>query len=190
MATLTLGDVSDALSQLFMPMITDQINTTAVGLNLIPTINGGGKNAAWTAKLSGRSNATGYTEGADMADVDFDSEAREDAVLAWAQYRKGAKVSGLAQAAASSNQQPGSLLAEGVQDLFSDEVSDGVERMALGLGTDLYVGTGAGNTLIGLDTAIAATGVYAGIDQGVHAEWASHVDTLAASALSFPSCSW
>ena len=186
MATLTLGDFSDALSQVFGPNIISQINLLAIGLNLIPTVPGAGKNAAWTAKLTGRTNAAGYVEGADMADVDFDSEKREDAVLAWAEYRKGAKVSGLAQAAAASNLQPGSVLSEGLGDLFSDEVTDAIERLALGMGTNLYNGTGGGaDPMIGLETAVAAAGVYAGIDPGVDPEWASTVQSIPTGDLSF-----
>lgn len=186
MATLTLGDFSDALSQVFGPRIISQINLLAIGLNLIPTVTGYGKNAAWTAKLSGRTNAAGFVEGADMADGDFDSEKRTDAVLAWAEYRKGAKVSGLAQAAAASNHEPGSLLMEGMGDLFSDEVYDGVERMALGMGTDLYSGDGtAGTPFIGLETAVSDVGVYAGIDPGVDAEWKSFIQNTPVGDLSF-----
>lgn len=186
MATLSLSDLSDALSQLFQPNITNQINLVAVGLNLIPTVNGGGKNAAWTAKFTGRSNAAGYTEGADMVGGDFDSELREDAVLPWGQYRKGAQVSGLAQAAASSNMQPGSVLDEGMADVFDDEIGDAVDRMALGLGTDIYAGDGsASNPLIGLEAAVASSGTYATIDPGTFTEHVSVAQSVPLATLSF-----
>lgn len=186
MATLSLSDISDALSQVFGPRIVSQINLLAIGLNLVPTVPGAGKNAAWTAKLTGRTNAAGYAEGADMGAADFDQEKREDAVLSWAQYRKGAKLSGLAQAAANSNLQPGSLLQEGLGDLFGDEVNDAIERLALGLGTNFYNGTGgAADPMIGLETAVAAAGVYGGIDPGVDPEWASTVQSIPTGDLSF-----
>lgn len=186
MATLSLSDISDALSQTFRNQITNQINLLAIGLNLVPTVKGAGQNAAWTAKLTGRTDAEGYVEGADMADADFDSEAREDAILNWAQYRKGAKLSGLSQAAANSNVQPGSLLTEGKSDLFGDEISDGIERCALGMGRDFYSGVGSTQfPLIGLETAIAATGTYASINQGVFSEWGSTVQNIATANLSF-----
>jgi hypothetical protein len=187
MATLTLSDVSAALSQLFQPQITSQINTTAVGLNLIAAVNGGGKNAAWTAKFTGRTDAAGYVEGADMADGDFDSEVRQDAVLPWAQYRKGAKLSGLAQAAAASNEQSGSLMAAGVSDLFHDELGDANERMARGLGSDLYAGDGsAGNPMVGLAAAVDdGVAVYATIDPAVRTEWVSESNSVVTASLSF-----
>jgi len=186
MATLSLADISDALSQLFQPQITDQINTTAIGLNLIPTVDGGGKNAAWTAKFTGRTDGAGFAEGADMTAPDFDSEVREDAILTWAQYRKGAQLSGLAQAAAASNNTPGSLMDSGMSDLFDDEVSDANERLALGIGRNLYNGTGAAaDPMIGLETAVDATGVYATIDPGVRPEWVSTEQTIPAASLSF-----
>ena len=187
MATLTLADISDALSQLFLPNIVDSINTTAIGLTLIPTVDGGGKNAAWTVKFTGRTNAGGYAEGADMTDPDFDSEKKKDGILPWAQYRKGAKLSGLAQAAASSNEQPGSVLSEGMTDLFDEEIGDGVERLALGLGTDLYSGDGsAGNPMIGLEAAIDdSAAVYATIDPALFPEWVSTVQSVPVGDLSF-----
>ena len=186
MATLVLADVSDALSQTFRNRITSQIMLLAIGLNLIPTVQSGGKNAAWTAKVSGRADAEGYAEGADMAAGDFDAEIRLDAVLPWAQYRKGAQLSGLAQAAANSNAQPGSILGDGRGDLFSDEIYDAVERMAMGMGRDIYSGVGSAQyPLIGLVTAVAAAGVYATIDPAVHTEWVSHVVNVATADLSF-----
>lgn len=186
MATLTLGDISDALSQVFENQITNQINTTNVGLNLITTKLGGGKNAAWTAKLTGRTDAAGYDEGADMVDGDFDAEARVDAILSWAQYRKGAKLTGLAQAAAASNHQSGSLNAENTADLFDDEVGDAGERLSNGLGRDLFSGDGSsGNPMIGLETAIAGSGTYATIDPGSFPEWVSTEDTHSLAGLSF-----
>ena len=186
MATLSLSDISDALSQLFEAEITTQINTTSIGLNLIPTIAGGGKNAAWTAKFTGRTNAAGYAEGADMAPGDFDSEVRKDALLSWAQYRKGGQLSGLSQAAAASNTNSGSLNAQGMSDLFDDEIGDANERLALGLGTDLYGGDGsAGNPLIGLETAISGAGIYAGLNPATYPEHVSVDATHALAGLSF-----
>ena len=184
MADLSLSDISDALSLVFRPEIQNQINRNVVLLNLLAVDTDGGKSVNWTAKFSGRDNAAGYAEGADMEDADFDSELRENALLNWATYRKGAKVTGLAQAAHATNHNPQSVAEFGGVDVFADEIKDAAHRLSLGIGVDLYAGDGSsGNPLVGLETAVAATGTYAAIAQSSFAEHASVVQAV--TGLSF-----
>ena len=74
---------------------------------------GSGKACFWTAKFTGRTDAVGFVEGADMIAGDFDAEVREDATLSWAQYRKGAQVSGLANASVGTDQYGASVAGPG-----------------------------------------------------------------------------
>lgn len=185
MADLTLADISDALSLVFRPKIQSQINRNVVLLNLLRIKSGHGKVSNWTAKFTGRTNAAGFTEGADMAGGDFDFEKRVDATLNWAQYRKGAKVTGLAQATHATNHSPESAAEMGGSDIFLDEVEDATHRLALGIGQDLYSGDGsAGTPLVGLDLAVLGSGTYATIAPGTYAEHVSSESTSTLAALS------
>lgn len=185
MAMVELADISDALSLVFRAKITSQINRNVVLLNLLPVVDGDGKVCTWTAKFSGRTNAAGYTEGADMADGDFDNEARVPATLNWATYRKGAKVSGVAAAAAASSVNPQSATADAGGDVFLSEIHDAVDRLALGIGADLYSGDGsAAHPLIGLASWADSAGAIASIDPAAYAEWAGNESSVALANLS------
>ena len=185
MADLALADISAALSLVHREKIVNSINRNVVLTQLIPIVQGSGKVCSWTVKFTGRATGAGFTEGADMGASDFDQERRVQASLSWAQYRKGAKVTGLAAAGHASSVNPQSAAEVGGEDIMLDEISDGTKQLALGLAEDTFAGTGgASDPLIGLDTAVAATGTYAGINQATYAEWASTVQTDAIGALS------
>lgn len=183
MALLELADFSDALSLVYKQRITNNINRVCVLAQLIPVVQDEGKVCTWTTKLTGRSDAAGYTEGADMADGDFDNELRVPGSLAWGQYRKGAIVSGLASAAAATNY---SAQSAGGPDIFGDEIKDATDRLARGIATDLYAGTGSSShPLVGLAAAVKASSSYGTIDPGTYTEWVSFAQTTASASLSF-----
>ena len=185
MADLTLSDISDALSLVYRDKIQNQINRNVVLLNLLSIKQDGGKVANWTAKFTGRTNAAGYAEGADMGASDFDFELREDAVLNWGQYRKGAKVTGLAQATHATNYNPESVAEFGGSDVFADEIKDAAHRLALGINVDLYAGDGsASNPLVGLDAVVATGDTYAGISGASIPEHNGTVQTFTLASLS------
>ena len=187
MATVTKADISDALSLVHAGRLINQINLNTVLLNVIPVVPGEGKVASWTVEFTGRSDSAAYAEGADMADGDFDAEIRKSATLDWASYRKGAKVSGLAQAVAASNYRPETLTGRGGTDLMMKEVNDAVNRLALGLGKALYSGAAGASPeeIVGIETAIDSSGTYATLAPGTYAEWVAAEDTLPAASLSF-----
>lgn len=183
MALVELADISDALSLVYGPRLTNNINRLVILSRLIPVVQDGGKVCTWTTKLTGRSDAVGYTEGADMADGDYDNEARVPGSLNWAQYRKGAIVSGLASAAAASSLNAASA---GGPDLFGDEIMDATDRLARGVGVDLYAGVASSShPLVGLATMVLGSGTYGTIVPGTYPEWVSFAQTTAAASLSF-----
>ncbi len=187
MATVTKADISDALSLVHQGRLINQINLNTVLLNVIPVVPGEGKVLSWTVEFTGRSDGAAYAEGADMADGDFDAEIRKSATLDWASYRKGAKVSGLAAAIAGTNFKPGTLTGRHGPDLMMKEVNDAVNRLALGLGADLYGGTEAASPdeIVGIEEAILGSGTYATLASGSFSEWKSAENELASASLSF-----
>lgn len=187
MATVTKADISDALSLVHMGALVNQINLNTVLLNVIPVMPGEGKVCSWTTEFTGRSDAAAFAEGADMVDGDFDAQTRKSATLQWASYRKGAKVSGLAAAVAASNYRPGTLTGNAGPDLMMKEVQDAVNHLAIGIGKALYNGAAGASPeeIVGLETAIDSTGVYATIDASVDTEWKSSENSLALASLSF-----
>lgn len=183
MAILELADISDALSLVYRNRITNNINRVCILSQLLPVVQDSGKVCTWTTKLTGRSDAVGYTEGADMADGDFDNEARVPGSLAWAQYRKGAIVSGLASAAAASSF---SAQSAGGPDMLADEIMDATDRLARGVAADLYAGAlSSSHPLAGLSLAVKASTSYGSIDPATYTEWVSFAQTTASASLSF-----
>ena len=172
MATQTLGDFSDALSQLFAPLLVRQMNRKTVLASLLRKMPGSGKNMAWDVTFDAQTGGSTYTEGADVGAGDLQNDLEEDAILGWAQYRRAFGISGLALAAASSS--IGN--AREYLDMIVKKALDSSSRLISDINSDLYVGTGAGLTAVGLDPALAVSGTYATIDKGVQTEWQGNVD--------------
>jgi len=180
MATVSLSAISAVMNLIFGDAMADQIRRDVLLPNLLPVRTGRNSTMTWTAKFSNRSAGGAFAEGADMADADFDSHARVQASLAWAEYRTGAKVSGLSEALSRVNGSP-SL----DPSLFSDEIRDAIDYLAVLVSSDSYAGNVAASPpeLAGLATAVDSSGTYAGIAPGTYSEWASAENTLAATAL-------
>ncbi len=169
MAVQVLSDFTDALSQLFDPMLQRQMNRETVLLALLMKRDGRGKNVAWDVKFSGITGGSTFTEGADVGAGDLLQDTNDDAILSWGQYRRNFGLSGLATAAASTS--PGSA-----NELLDMIVSDGIDsasKLVSDINGDLYDGT---TDVIGLQSALAATGTYATIAKASEAEWAGNVD--------------
>jgi hypothetical protein len=177
MATLALADVSAALTILLMQPMTDQFRRDVPILSLLSVTTGKGANCNWKAKFEARTAGGAYAEGADMADGDFDSHDRAQAVLNWGQYRKGAKVSGLNVAAHAS---------EGGE-IMDEEIRDAIDDLAKDLGTDVYAGDPAASPveLAGAALAIdSAAGTFAGLASSTYADWLGNESSLADADLS------
>lgn len=182
----TLSDLSAVMSVAHQDRLMKQFSTEAVLLNLLPIEDGIGKNCAWDVKFDGRTAGGPYAEGAAKSDGDFDTHTRVNAVLSWAQYRKGAKVSGLAQAAAASI--GGTPLYGGEMDAFLEELGDALEELAVELAGDLYAGNPAASPteLAGAALAVAAgSSAFAAIDPDDHPTWVAGVDSVASGSLTF-----
>lgn len=170
MAVQALADFSDALSQLFAPILVRQMNRKVVLTNLLRKVNGSGKNCAWDVTFSGITDASTYTEGADVSSYDNDTE--EDAILSWGQYRQNFGISGLALSVAMSSQGN----AREYLDMIMKKAVDSGSKMLSDMNGDLYAGTGGSVDIVGLDAALATTGTYAGIAKATYSEWQGNVD--------------
>jgi hypothetical protein len=171
MAVQNLSDFSAALSQLFDPLLQRQVNRHTVLLSLLMKMDGKGKNCAWDARFTGATAGT-YTEGADVGAGDLQQDINEDAILSWGQYRSNFGVSGLATAASGTSQGNATELL----DMIASDALDSAAVLASEMNADLYNGSGA-NSIIGLDSALATTGTYAGIAKATYPEWEGNVDT-------------
>jgi hypothetical protein len=184
MATVSLSDVSAALSLLLQTRQARQFRTDVPLLAILP-IMGNGRNDALTynPKFDGRTAGGPYNEGADMADVDFDGHKRAKAIIPWAQYRTGAKISGLASALVGQDA-PGQAFD---MDLWNEEVNDAIDKLAVDLGQDLYAGdpTASPTELAGAAIAIDdSAAVFATINPAVDTAWVSGNNSIPFASLS------
>lgn len=185
MATLTRADISAAISLLLQDKLVDQFRRDLILTHLFAVKDGYGESLNWNPKFTGRTAGGAYAEGADMADGDFDSHDRARATLQWAAYRAGAKISGLAMAAAA-NRYAGAPGMGG--DLFDEELEDAIDKIALDLGVDFYAGdeTASPVELAGAARAVDSTLTpFAGLAVGTYPEWVGGENSIAATALSF-----
>ena len=178
MAADTLAQLSPALSQTFAKKLTKAWNRQAVGLGLIPVVSddgqGDGKNVSWSVAFSG-ATAGSFQEGSDVAPSEYNQDPDVPAVLSWGMYRAPFKLSNLEINAASRS------IANATQlgNLVGLRLEGSITKMLDVMAGDFYTGTGTdafGNpNLIGLQTALAATGTYATIAKATYPEWAGVV---------------
>lgn len=66
-----------------------------------------------------------------------------------------------------------------LRDLFAYDIQNGIRALSERMSGLLYTGTGIATDggMIGLQTAVAATGAYAGIDPATYAGWSAFVNT-------------
>ena len=176
----TLSDITTALSTIFDEQMAREWNRLCVGLTMLPIVPGKGKAVNWDASFSG-ATAGAYTEGSDIGIGEYSGDKFVPATLAWGEYRSAFQLSELEiNAAASSYGSPSAIV-----DLFGERILGATTKLASTFNADLYTGTGTGGdsastNIVGLTTAIAASGAYAGITRGanssnVYAEWEGNV---------------
>jgi len=182
MATLALSAISAVLNLLYQDQMADLVRRDVVLPNLLPVRPDPNGAAYWPVKSAGRTAGGAYAEGADMADGDYDAHNRLQGTLAWVEYRKGAKVSGLAEAVARANGTP--AIGSGLMD---DEIRDAVDALAVDLANHSYAGNGSATPaqVTGLATAVASSGTYAGINPSSYTDWVAAQGTFALADMSF-----
>jgi hypothetical protein len=168
-----LTNISKALAQTFATELTRNWNRKAVFLQNIRIVSGagqgGGQNVGWDVEFStsGATAAT-FTEGADITTYTQDPVTK--ATLAWGMYQSSFSLSNLEINAASANVSNATALEDIVGERFLGAIAAICDKME----TDCFSGTAA-PAIVGLDTAIAATGSYAGVSTGTYTEWKGNV---------------
>lgn len=158
-------NLSSALSQVYAPRLIRNFNRLSVLASVIPKEAGRGKNVAWDTMMSAASAAS-FTDGADVSTYDVDTPV--PATLSWGLYRSSFSISGLAQAAAASS----SGTAEELMALIDTSATNSAMKLISTINADLFSGSSA---IVGLASALAATGTYASIAKGTYSEWAGNV---------------
>jgi len=176
-STTTISDV--IVSAMLAERIRSQINRRCVLLNLLP-YEMGGDPLSWTVKFRGRTAAGVVAQTAAAPTATQDTPVK--ATLNMGEYADTAAVTGRAESAAALALNP--LGVAGGQSLMMSEINDAVGNIAETLANDIYSGSGS-NSIIGLATAVDATGTYAGIDPTTYTEWVSVEDTGALADVSF-----
>lgn len=175
MATVDLSEVSASLSVLLQNPMQNMFRTDNTLLSMLPVEYGRGAVWDFDVKFNARSAGGAYAEGADMSASDFDAHSRKKGAINWAQYRTGARVSGLTYANTGDN-------------TLMDEIKDATVELMDILAGDVYAGdeTGSPVELGGLARAIDATGAYAGFNPATSGQeaWSSVEDTMALADIS------
>lgn len=186
MATTTLSAISAALSLVYAKELTTQINRVTVLPYLLPVTRGVGQSCNWTAEFTGAANASAVADGTARSASDADAEVERPAVLQWALYDKTSSVGRIAQAAAASNANPGSIGTVRGDLLMGRAVSQAF-RLATGISQHLYSGNPAASPVqvAGAALAIDSSGTFAGIDPTTYTEWAATESTSALASVSF-----
>jgi len=176
MAAETLASISGALAQTFAPQITRLWNRQAIlakTLRSIPGVGqGGGQNVAWDVEYSG-ATAASFAEGSDVASSEFSTDPVTKAVLSWGQYRSAFQLSNLEINAAAGN----IANATALEDIVGERFLGSVTKLISKINLDCFSGTGGSNaapTIVGLDTALDSSGLYAGINKASITEWAGN----------------
>ncbi len=163
-----LATILAQLATLFEPEIVRQINRSAVLSSLIRWLPiESGKRVEWVVEGDGHIFES-YAEDADPANYAVD--VLKNANLAHAQYWAPFSLTEAAAAGAQNTGNPA-----GATNLLRRYLENSLTKLADGINGKLFTGTGA-NEITGLETGVDSTGVYAGIDQGVDAYWASTED--------------
>lgn len=178
MAGEALAVVSPALTQSFSRTLYKVWNRQALLASILQLEDEGGvgdaKQVAWDVAFSG-ATAASFAEGSDIAPSEFNQDPLVPAVLPWGQYRAAFKLSNLEINAAARNQAGPQQLAN----LVALRLEGSLTKLISVFNADLYTGTGtdgSGNpNVVGLNTALAATGTYAAIPKATYPEWQGNV---------------
>lgn len=175
MAVETYADISAALSQSFETELYHQFNREATFLAELPARPASDKTLSWDVEFTAGADADAVQEGSDVASGEMTTDKPVPASLGTALYRTAFALSDseIKKAALSNGS------AEALIDILGDRVFTKAARLASKINKDLFTGTGTNGggfaNIIGLYTAAAASGSYAGIDPGTYTEWKSVV---------------
>ncbi len=181
MATLGRADIAAALNLIYADRIYDQFRRDIVVPHFMEVKDDSNNTCTWRVKFDARTAGGAYAEGADMGDGDYDSHDRVQGQLSWANYRKGAKVSGLAQAISQANGQ-GNFNG----DVFMEEIDDAIDALAVDFSSDCYGGNPGASPVELAGAALAidgSSGTFAGIATSSYPDWVSVEDTTTSAAL-------
>lgn len=170
MADENFAAVSPALEQRIRNRIVKQYNRSNVTLDLLPKIQGRGKNLAWDISVG---TATGQVFDDGQAVATFNNDTEVLATLPWAEYGDAFKITGRAEDVASGSD---TELAE----LFLWKLTQARERGGVLANTDLWTGAGTAGPQLFFGLTISggpldSTGTYAGQSRATFPQWAGNV---------------
>jgi|GEM_PF-1464558 len=178
MAADILPNIQPALAQTFAKRLVKAWNRQAITISQIPVVSdmgqGDAKQIAWDVEFSG-AGAAAFLEGSDVAQSEFLQDPIVPAVVPWGMYRSAFKISNLEINAASRS------IANATQlgDIVGLRLESAITKMLSRMNADFFTGTGSdanGNpTLVGLTSALSATGTYAGLSKAQYPEWGGNV---------------
>lgn len=161
-----------ALATIMEQKVAPQINRSSILLQLLSAVPADGKNITWDVS-TGTAVPTTAAIADGVAVTNFNSDTKQPAVLTYTTYHDAFAVTGLAEATAAAAGNPLQLA-----NLVEDEMRDALTRLGAAIGSDLYVGTGANDKMMGLVDAtsggIISTGTYAGISRDTYPQWAGN----------------
>lgn len=178
MAVETLSGISSALATTFAARLRRQWNRVAVTAAVIPMVpatgQGGGKQIGWDVEFSGASAAS-FAEGSDVGAGEYNTDPIQPAVLSFGQYRSAFQLSNLEIKAAQANIANAAELGR----IFAERLDGSVSKIASVANADIWTGTGSDGSsnpnIIGIPTALAASGAYAGLSKSTFTEWAGNI---------------
>ena len=187
------ADIAAALSQTFAAKIARQYNRVTMLASVIGSegaVQGNAKNIAWDVIAgtgpvdsdgyhSGQM-ATAYNEGTAVAENEFTVDPIVPAILPWGLYRASFSVTD--QEFDTANVSKAMADAASFK-LFEERFLSACTKLASVQNVDLWSGTGTAvgglyvgaPNIVGLSTALAASGTYAQLAVSDYPEWASNV---------------
>lgn len=174
----SLSGISSALATTFGSKLRHQFNRKAALAKHLDVVSasgqGGGKQIGWDVAFSGAAAASfveGSAIGASEAAVDIDVPA----ILPFGWYRSTFQLTNLEIKAAKASVAGATALGQ----IVWERLDGSLTKIASVGNADLFTGTGLDGSsnpnIIGLTTALAASGSYAGVSKSTYPEWAGNV---------------
>lgn len=180
MAQLGLSGVTDAINLVYRDEIAKNfIENASPILRLVQKVADGNSTCTWSVKFRARAAGGAYAPGSDFDTSEIAAHTRDQASLAWANYRESFDIADetIDIVAASGG-------AEGTN-LILTETMDCVGALARYLSTHVYSGSGSSNQLLGLASWVdnQTASPVAGIDPNAVAAWRGNETTHALASL-------
>jgi hypothetical protein len=167
MATVNVAAIVDNIQKKFDDEITRHINRSTPVFNVLGVKRANGPVIQWVNTFNTSPPTAPIGEG--VAVTTFNTDTKVPATLDYTTYHDAFEITGLALAKAAAAGNPAAIA-----DLFREEMTELIPRLALNIAQDVYTGTGASNEMIGLvatNGGIRSTGTYAGINRGTYSQW-------------------